>query len=118
MSMVLSWYSFPIPQRPSMKDYHPISLIHIVGKLISKVLDNKLGPKLVDLVHPSQSAFIKNKFIQDNFRFVHASTKLLHARKHPSLLIKEDITRAFDSVAWSFLIEVLQHMGFNQTWIN
>jgi hypothetical protein len=32
-------------------DYHPISLIHIVGKLLSKVLVNRLTPRLGNLVH-------------------------------------------------------------------
>jgi hypothetical protein len=37
----------------SIKDYHPISLIHIVGKLFSKVFaNNRLAPKLAELVHP------------------------------------------------------------------
>jgi hypothetical protein len=36
----------------SIKDYRPISLIHIVGKLFSKVLANILAPKLAKLVYP------------------------------------------------------------------
>jgi hypothetical protein len=37
----------------------PITLIHLIGKLITKVLANHLAPKLSNLVHCSQSAFIK-----------------------------------------------------------
>jgi hypothetical protein len=36
----------------SIKDYRPISLIHIMGKLFSKVLANILAPKLAELVYP------------------------------------------------------------------
>jgi hypothetical protein len=43
----------------SVRDYHPIALIYIVGKLFSKVL----ATKLANLIHPSQSAFIKGRFI-------------------------------------------------------
>jgi hypothetical protein len=39
-----------------------------MGKLISKLLSNRLVPMLLELVHPSQSAFIKQIFIQDNFK--------------------------------------------------
>jgi hypothetical protein len=42
-----------------LKQFRPISLIHIIGKLIAKLLANRLTPRLPDLVHPSQSAFIK-----------------------------------------------------------
>jgi hypothetical protein len=44
-------------------DYHPILLIHIVGKLLSKVLANRLAPRLSNLVNNNQSAFIKGRFI-------------------------------------------------------
>jgi hypothetical protein len=40
----------------SLKDYRPNSLIHLLGKLFSKVLANRLAPKLVSLVHLAQSA--------------------------------------------------------------
>jgi hypothetical protein len=84
------------PNAVALKDYRLIFLIHTIGKLVSKVLANCLAPRLDELVHASQSAFIKGRFIQDNFRFVQAATKLVHSRKQPSQLIKVDITRAFD----------------------
>jgi hypothetical protein len=53
-----------------IKDYRPISLIHVVVKLISKVLANCLAPKLDIVVHPSQGAFLRGRVIHDNFRMV------------------------------------------------
>jgi hypothetical protein len=50
---------------------------------------------------------MKGRFIQDNFKYVQASARFLYLRKRPSLLLKIDIARAFDFVAWSFLIEIL-----------
>jgi hypothetical protein len=41
----------------AMGDYRPMSLIHMVGKLFSKVLANRLVPKLDRVVHHSQGAF-------------------------------------------------------------
>jgi hypothetical protein len=75
----------------SLKQFRSISLIHIVGKLISKLLANRLAHQLPDLIHLSQSAFIKWCFIQDNFKYVQAAARLLHVRKKPSLLLKVDI---------------------------
>jgi hypothetical protein len=84
----------------SVRDYRPISLIHTVGKLFSKVLANRLVPRLGELVQANQSAFIKGRLIQENFKIVQLTAKLLHARKKASLLLKIDIACVFDSVAW------------------
>jgi hypothetical protein len=61
------------------------------------------------LVLPNQRAFFRVRAIYDNFRAVQSAAKLLHARRRLCVLIKIDIVKAFDTVAWSFL---LQHMGF------
>jgi hypothetical protein len=63
----------------------------------------------------SQSAFVKGHYIQDNFRFIQGSARLLHASKESYLLLKVDITRASNSIAWPFLMEIMQYMGFPLT---
>jgi hypothetical protein len=91
-----------LPKAPNVvaiKDNRSISLVHVIGNLFSKVLANRLAPLLGELVHASQTAFIKGHFIQDNFKFVQAATKLLHSRKQPYLLHKVDIVQGFDSVS-------------------
>jgi hypothetical protein len=62
--------------------------------------------------------FIKGRVIQDNFHYVQSAAKLLHVRKKPSLLLKIDITQAFDSIAWPFLLEIMQHVKFSQRWLD
>jgi hypothetical protein len=69
------------------------------------------GPCWAEHLHQSRC-------IHDNFKFVHASSKLLHARRLPRLLITVDIARAFDSVTGPFLLEILRHMGFPAVWLN
>lgn len=44
--------------------------------------------------------------------------KLLHRQKKSSLFIKVDISKAFDSVNWAYLLETLQNFGFGQKWRN
>jgi hypothetical protein len=39
-------------------------------------------------------------------------------RKRPSLLLKVDISRAFDSVSWPFLLEVIHKIGFPNKWLD
>lgn len=103
-------------QAAELKDYRPISLIHSFGKLVTKCLANRLASKLGALVCSNQSTFIKGRSIHDNSRTVQQSCKLLHARRSPFLLMKVDIAKAFYTVSWPFLLDVLQHMGFAQRW--
>jgi hypothetical protein len=55
-----------LPKSPKMlgiKDFWPIALIQLIGKLVSKILANRLAAHLPELVHKSQTAFISGCFI-------------------------------------------------------
>jgi len=98
------------------KDFWPISLVHSFAKLITKMMANRLAGRLQQMVSPIQSAFIKGRFIQDNFMLVQQMARFLHQQKQPRILLKLDISKAFDSVSWPFPLEVSQHLGFRQFW--
>ena len=68
------------------------------------------------LVRHNQSAFITGRLIHENFKAVQLTAKLLHRKKIPSALYKIDIAKAFDSLDWTFLLELLRHMGFSNRW--
>lgn len=110
-----------IPKKPDARtpaDYRPISLIHSFAKLVAKVLSLRLAPALHQLVDVNQSAFIKHRSIHNNFKLVELAAKALHRQKKRSILLKLDISKAFDSVDWSFMLHVLQAMGFGRRWRN
>lgn len=97
-------------------DYQPISLIHSVAKLIAKVLSIRLSKMIQTIISPAQTTFLKSKCIQDSFLYVQNGVRALHGKKHPALLLKLDITRAFDSISWVYLLELLQRQGFSARW--
>lgn len=121
-----TWFSRPVPllsrtnflsNNNSIKGRNrPISLIHGIAKIISKLLALRLAPHMNTLISTSQSAFIKGRSIHDNFLYVHNLVRKLHANKTPAFFIKLDITKAFDSVRWDYLLSLLQHMGFPPRW--
>ena len=43
---------------------------------------------------------------------VQQTARFLHRLKEPQVMLKFDIARAFDSVSWGFLFQILRKMGF------
>lgn len=99
-------------------DFRPISLIHGIGKLISKVLALRLQPHMGSLISQAQSALTKKRSIHDNFMYVRNLARKFHQTRTPALLLKLDISKAFDSVRWDYLIDLLQRRGFTTRWTN
>ena len=87
--------------------YRPIGVIHSITKIFSKLLANRLAPMLDSMVSNCQSAFIKKRSIHDNFLYVQSTVRKLHKQKMPVVFLKLDIHKAFDTVNWSYLLEVL-----------
>jgi hypothetical protein len=88
--------------------YRPISLIHAIGKMLA----SQLAPLMNDLVSNEQSAFLKKRRIHDKFVHVRNIARRLHKSKIHTLLFKLDIYKAFDSVSWEFILELLKRHGF------
>jgi hypothetical protein len=100
------------------KVYRPINLITFFAKLVAKIQARRLQPRMNELVSPAQSAFIKGRVIHDNFTLVKGLARSYFLKKNPALLLKLDIEKAFDSVSWEFMLEVLQEKGFGVKWRN
>lgn len=99
-----------------IKDFRSVSLVHGAIKLFDKVLANRLTMELLYLVGNHQSAFVRGRSIHDNFMLVQCTARKLKALKEPTVMMKLDITKAFDSVQWPFLMEVLRALGFSDKW--
>jgi hypothetical protein len=110
-----------IPEKSNpvkISKYMPISLTHSFTKLISMILADTLGPEIHHLISANQTAFIKTRCIHENFIYVQQIIKDLHKKKIPSLFIKLDIFKAFDTVNWPYLLDMMTHLRFGQHWRN
>lgn len=89
-----------------------------MAKLFAKTLSLRLAPKLDGLVSKNQNAFIAGRSLHDNFVLVRQTMRVLHQLRAPRVLLKLDLTRAFDTISWSFLFEALRQYGFGSRFLN
>ncbi|XP_024013050.1 uncharacterized protein LOC112087252 [Eutrema salsugineum] len=115
----------PIPKKEDameMKDYRPISCCNVLYKVISKILANRLKLILPLFIAPNQSPFVKDRLLVENLLLASELVKYYHKESiSPRCAMKIDISKAFDSVQWDFLIIILQALGFPTQfihWIN
>jgi hypothetical protein len=94
-------------------DFRLISLIHAIAKIIAKMLAIRLAPFMNELVSNAQSAFIKKRSIHDNFLYVKNLATKFNKAKIPALLFKLDIRKAFDSISWAYILDLLQKKGLS-----
>jgi hypothetical protein len=100
--------------------FKPISLCNIVYKIISKILANRLKALLPKIIFPLQSAFVPKRNIQDNTILAHELLLTFKAKRGKSgfMFLKMDMEKAFDRMEWTFLLAILEKLGFSFTWIS
>ncbi|GJV42591.1 RNA-directed DNA polymerase, eukaryota [Tanacetum coccineum] len=97
-------------------DFRPISLISSVYKVVTKILANRLAMVISDLVSNTQSAFVANRQILDGPFILNEVLAWCKRKKKQALVFKVDFAKAYDSVRWDFLLDVLQAFGFGPRW--
>lgn len=99
-----------------LSDFRPTNLIHGAAKFFAKALATRLAALLPSLISQAQSAFVSKRSIHENFKFVRNAARTLRQKKKQAVMMKIDISKAFDTLSWSFLIEVLRARGFGERW--
>jgi hypothetical protein len=89
-----------------------------VAKLVAKVLSTRLTLTMLQIMGPHQSAFIRGCCLHDNFQLVQFTARKLHRLKTDAILLKLDITKAFDTVDWAFLLDVMVKLWFGRHWMS
>jgi hypothetical protein len=100
----------------SFNDYRPISLLNEIYKIIVKILTTRLKEVMQSVVSPSQSAFIASKNILDSVLIANEMLDSMKSRRCQGFLLKLDFRKAFDTVSWSYLNDVIGYMKFSARW--
>lgn len=103
----------------SVGDFRPIACCSVLYKCISKLLCKKLSQVLPDIISPTQGAFVAGRSILHNVLICQDLIKHYTKRNtRPSCLMKLDLKKAFDTVEWKFIEEVMLELGFSTFFVD
>jgi len=100
----------------SIRDFRPISLVHSFAKLITKLLANRLLVDWTSWSHQIRVLLLKIDLYLTISCWFNIQLNFCINKDRHAFLLKLDITKAFDTVSWPFLLEVLQNLGFGPIW--
>ena len=98
----------------SFAQWRPISLMGGMYKIFAKVIANRLQKVLSSMVHPMQYGFIEGRDILHNILNVQMAVDYAKESKQQIVMIQLDIEKAYDHVCWSFITQLMSHMGFGE----
>lgn len=82
------------------ENFRPVSLQNCMVKIASKCLANRAQDLMPDIIHFGQSGFIRGRGIADNFLHAADIVQTCFKRKIPTIVLKLDFHKAFDSISW------------------
>lgn len=112
-------YMALLPKKPSavkVTDFRPICLQNCSVKIAVKLLTSRFRSQISELIDPDQTGFLKGRTIAENFVYAAELVQVCYKRKVPTLVLKLDFAKAFDTVNWSSLMAVMRVRGFSDTW--
>ena len=95
-----------------LTNWRPITLSNCDHKVITKTYSNRLCEALKETITEAQTAYLKNRLINDNIRGLLGSIEAANNEDEvDALIVSLDAKKAFDSVEHSYIEECLIKFG-------
>lgn len=78
---------------------------------MAKVLSNRLAKVLGEVISKKQSAFLSDRHILDGVVVANELVDEIRKKKISAFLFKIDFEKAYDSVSWEYLLDMMHLLG-------
>lgn len=100
--------------------FRPIGLCNAVYKLATKMIANRLKRIMPVIITPTQCSFIPRRNGSNN---IIVAQEIIHKMQHATsnkgyMAIKLDLEKAYDRLAWLFVVDSLKKIGLSTHFIN
>jgi len=103
----------------SMGDFRPIALANFQFKIVAKIPAERVANICMRIISPQQRGFVRDRNISDCIILASEVVNLLTKKQFDgNITMKVDIRKAFDTLDWNFLLDVLRKFGFSQLFCN
>ena len=106
------------PDKTSLKNYRPISLLNVDYKIISKTISNKLRPIMGTIINDDQQCSVKDRKIQNHLHFIRDLISYCNHKNIKCAMISLDQEKAFDRVAHDYMFKALAAYNISNYIIN
>ncbi|KAI5083821.1 hypothetical protein GOP47_0003564 [Adiantum capillus-veneris] len=93
-------------------DWRPVTMMPVIYKLVSKMVVHRIKDVLQQGLHPRQYGFIPRRQIHDNIATVLFAIEYAKYTQQDVLMLQVDIAKAFDTIQWDFISQVMSKLGF------
>lgn len=101
----------------TLDEFRPISMIGSLYKIIAKLLAGRLRKVMDEIISENQSAFVQGRFILDSAVILNVIIEDARKNRKSSLSFKVDFAKAYDSMDWDFLDDMLAQFNFPNKWM-
>ena len=92
-------------------NWRPISLSNCDHKIITKTYSKRMCDHFEKIIEGRQTAYLKNRLINDNVRAMISTLRLAEAEDVSGLIVSLDAKKAFDSVSHAYIEKCLENFG-------
>ena len=107
-----------VKEATNVKQFRPICLLNVSSKIFSKLIMDRLTLLADRIISKSHFAFVKGRYILDGAVMLHEVMLEMRHKKLKGVVLKRDFEKAYDSINWEFVEEVLHKKKFDPKIIN